>query len=54
MSLLKKLEYLFFPCQRKIDAMIEDHDRACQQLSTVVTKYPQFAHVQGRRHVNPR
>lgn len=62
MALFKKLEKIFFPCQNKIDCMMEENREAWDQLKAVVkekkevvtTAYPQFANVAGRRHVNPR
>ncbi len=62
MCIFKKVERFLFPCQKRIDAMMQDNASAWGALTDVVkekkelvtTNYPQFAHVQGRRHVNPR
>lgn len=59
MCLKEAVKRMLYPCQEKIDALMRDHDEACKKLDTVVkenltTAFPQFQHVIGRRHVNPR
>jgi hypothetical protein len=58
-----RLEKIFYPSQKKLDALLSENTSAWDRLHNVIqekkeamipTKFPQFQHVAGRPHVNPR
>lgn len=53
MGLKTKIKKVFFPCQDKIEFMMQEHKRACDKLQTVVADnfkntYPDFNKVPRR------